>query len=441
MMKKFMKKISTVFSNKTIRNKILITLWLLAIYRLLVFIPVPFADISTLLSHTLGATGSEYGYFVMLLGGALDQFSFIAIGISPYITASIIMQLAGVVFPAVEELTEQGEVGQAKINQYTRYLTLPLAFLQGIGSVYLINSMLGGAVIETTMTNVLLSAFVMTVGSIMLMWIGELITNRGISNGISMLIFASIVAGITQQLYASFATTSNIWGMALFMLVIVLVLVVLSIYMLKSLKEITVIYAKQGKAQQSSILPIPLNPVGMVPIIFGMAFVSFPYLIAKLITQFNPANQTLMGIAQWIETHFNIYSQNPGVWAIVAYVIFIVLFTFFYALITFSPDRISDNIQKRGGFIPGIRPGKHTAQYINKILMHLCLWGGLALAVIGIYTYVLQWLPFIQNIVADLGSLPMVVTGSGVIIIVGVVQEIMNKIEADLVMKKYEAYE
>ena len=301
--------------------------------------------------------------------------------------------------------------------------------------------MLGGAVIETSFANVMLSAFVMMVGSIMLMWIGELITSKGISNGISLLIFSSIVAGITQQLYGSFSTTANIWGMALFMIVIVLVLVLLSIFMLRSLKEITVIYAKQGKAQQSSILPIPLNPVGMVPIIFAMAFVSFPYLLSKLITQFNPANQQLVGVANWIETHFNIYSHNPGLWAIVVYVIFIVLFTFFYAMITFSPDRISDNIQKRGGFIPGIRPGQHTAQYINKILMHLCLWGGLALAVIGIYTYVLQALPFIQSIVSELGSLPMVVTGSGVIIIVGVVQEIMNKVEGDLVMKKYETYE
>lgn len=435
-----MTKIREIFLNKTIRNKILFTLGILALYRLLVFVPVPFVDISTLLSYTLGST-SDYGYFVMLLGGALDQFAFVAIGISPYITASIIMQLAGVVIPAVEELSEQWEVGQAKINQYTRYLTLPLAFLQGIGSVYLINSMLGGAVIETTLTNVLLSAFVMTVGSIWLMWLGELITSRGISNGISMLIFASIVAGITQQLYGSFASAQSILGMFLFMLVIVLVLVVLSILMLKSIKEISITYAKQWKVQQSSTLPIPLNPVGMVPIIFAMAFVSFPYLLAKLVMQFNPANLKLVAIAQWVETHFNIYSQNPGGWAIFTYVLFIVLFTFFYAMITFSPDRISDNIQKRGWFIPGIRPGKATAKYINKILMHLCLWGGLALAFIGIYTYVLQWLPFVQQIVTVIGSLPMVVTGSGVIIIVGVVQEIMNKIEWDLVMKKYEAYE
>jgi len=147
----------------------------------------------------------------MLLGGALDKFAFIAIGISPYITASIIMQLLGVIVPAVEELSEQGEVGQAKINQYTRYLTLPLAFLQGIGSVYLVNNMLGGAVISTDLTTVLLSGFAMAVGSILLMWIGESITEKGISNGISMLIFASIVAGITQQISRDFSSSSNIW--------------------------------------------------------------------------------------------------------------------------------------------------------------------------------------------------------------------------------------
>lgn len=281
----------------------------------------------------------------------------------------------------------------------------------------------------------------MAVGSILLMWIGELITEKGISNGISMLIFASIVAGITQQMTRDFSSASSVWGVLIFMLVIVLVLVVLSIFILKSLKEIPIIYAKQGKAQQSSLLPIPLNPVGMVPIIFAMAFVSFPHLLAKLITQFQPGNGKLVAVANWIEAHFNIYAQNPGVLAVVVYVLFIVLFTFFYAMITFSPDRIADNIQKRGGFIPGIRPGKATAKYINGILMHLCLWGGLGLALIGIYTYILQWLPFVQKLVEMIGSLPVVVTGSGVIIIVGVVQEIVNKVQGDLVMQKYEAYE
>jgi len=438
--KKFSKTCSEIFSNKKIMKKILFTLWILAIYRLFVFIPVPFADISVLMSQTLNST-SDFGYFVMLLWWALDQFAFIAIWISPYITASIIMQLLWVILPSVEELTEQWEVGRTKINQYTRYLTFPLAFFQGIGSVYLINNMLGWAAIPTDFWTVVLAGFVLAIGSMMLVWLWELITEHGISNGISLLIFSSIVAWITQQVYGSVSSSTSVWGIIAFMLIIVLVLVLLSILIIKSIKEIPIIYAKQWKAQQSSLLPIPMNPVGMVPIIFAMAFVSFPQLLAKLITQFQPGNWRLVSVANWIEANFNIYSQNPGWIAILVYVIFIVLFTFFYAMITFSPDRIADNIQKRWGFIPWIRPGKATAKYINWILMHLCFWWGLWLAVVGIYTYILQWIPFVQKIVESLGSLPVVVTWSWVIIIVWVVQEIINKIQWDLVMQKYEMYE
>ena len=161
--------------------------------------------------------------------------------------------------------------------------------------------------------------------------------------------------------------------MVVFMLVIVLVLIFLSIFILKSVKEIPVIYARRGKVQESSSLPIPMNPVGMVPIIFSIAFVSFPYLLSKLIVQFQPMNTKLVGIANWIEANLNIYSQQPGIFAVLFYFILIVAFTFFYTLIVFSPEKISDNIQKRGGFVPGIRPGKETAKYINGILMHLCL--------------------------------------------------------------------
>jgi preprotein translocase subunit SecY len=200
-MEKLIKKIQEVFQNKSLKNKIIFTICMLALYRLLVFIPVPFVDISALMSKTLDATNSGLGYFVMLLGGALDSFSLIAIGLAPYINASIIMQLMGTVIPKLEELTEQGEAGQQKIAQYTRYLSVPLAFVQGIGMVYFINYMLGGHVINTDMSTVLLAAFAMTVGSVLLMWIGELITEKGISNGVSMLIFASIVAGITKSAY------------------------------------------------------------------------------------------------------------------------------------------------------------------------------------------------------------------------------------------------
>jgi len=411
---------------------------MLALYRLLVFIPVPFVDIGALMTKTLDATNSGLGYFVMLLGGALDSFSLIAIGLAPYINASIIMQLMGTVVPKLEELTEQGEAGQQKIAQYTRYLSVPLAFVQGIGMVYFINYMLGGHVINTTMPTVLLAAFAMTVGSVWLMWIGELITEKGVSNGVSLLIFASIVSGITQKAYGEISSSANMPMMIVVMLVVVIGLILLSIFILKSIKEIPIIYSRRGKIQESSSLPIPMNPVGMVPIIFAIAFVSFPYVLSKLIMQFQAMNGKLMGVATWIESNLNIYTQNPAPLAIIFYFILIIVFTFFYTLIVFSPEKISDNIQKRGGFIPGIRPGKETAKYINGILMHLCLWGGVGLALIGIYSYVRNYIPFVQDIIQSIGSMPMIVTGSGVIIIVGVVQEFMSKIQTEMLMQKYD---
>ncbi len=437
-MEKFLKKLQEIRENPSIKNKIIFTLVMLALYRLLVFIPVPFVDITALMAKTATTTTSWVGYFIMLLWGSLDQFALIAVGLAPFINASIIMQLLGSVVPKLEELTEQGEVWQQKIQQYTRYLSVPLAFLQSIGMVFFINYLLGGSVISTAPLSLVATAFTMTVWSVLLMWIGELITEKGISNGTSMLIFASIVAGITQQIYSSMAGSNNFVGVTLFMLIIVLGLVLLSIFILKSIKEIPVIYARRGKVEESSSLPIPMNPVGMVPIIFSIAFVSFPYLLSKLITQFQPMNTKLVGMANWIEANLNIYTQQPGIPAIVLYFVLIIVFTFFYTLIVFSPERISDNIQKRGWFVPGIRPGKETAKYINGILMHLCLRWGAGLAFIGIYSYILNYIPFIQTLVQSLGSLPVVVTGSGVIIIVWVVQEIMNKVKTDMLMQRYD---
>jgi len=437
-MEKFLKKLQEIRENPSIKKKIIFTLVMLALYRLLVFIPVPFVDITALMSKTISTGDSGVGYFIMLLWGSLEQFALVAVGLAPFINASIIMQLLGSVVPKLEELTEQGESGQQKIQQYTRYLSVPLAFLQSIGMVFFINYLLGGNVVSTEPFNLIITAFTMTVWSVLLMWIGELITEKGVSNGTSMLIFASIVAGITQKIYSSMAGSSSTIGVIIFMLVIVLGLVLLSIFILKSIKEIPVIYARRGKVEESSSLPIPMNPVGMVPIIFSIAFVSFPYLLSKLVTQFQPANLKLVGMANWIEANLNIYTQQPGIPAIVLYFALIIVFTFFYTLIVFSPEKIADNIQKRGGFVPGIRPGKETAKYINGILMHLCLWWGAGLAFIGIYSYLLNYIPFIQTLVQSLGSLPVVVTGSGVIIIVWVVQEIMNKIKTDMLMQRYD---
>ena len=441
LMKNFIRKAKEIFWNEVIMKKVYFTLGILAIYRLLVFIPVPFVDISSLMTQTIdsGAAGG-FGYLVMLMWGALENFAIIAIWVSPYITASIILQLLTSVVPSLEELTEQWEVWQNKINQYTRLLTVPMAFLQWIWMTYLMNSMLGGNAVSTDFTTVLLVAFVLTVWAVMLMWLWELITEKWVSNWISLLIFASIVSGIFQKWYNSLAAWTNWVYVLLFMVAIVLVLIVLSIFILKSTKEIPVIYTRSGKVQQSSILPIPMNPVWMVPIIFAMAFVSFPYLCFQLLHNFMPMNAKVAAISNWIELHLNIYSTQPGWLAILCYVILIVAFTFLYAMITFSPDRISDNIQKRWGYIPWIRPWKATAKYINGVLMHLCLWWWLWLALIACYTYIFNWVPFLQNIATALGGLPTVVTGSGIIIIVWVVQELINKFKTDMVMKRYEKY-
>jgi len=436
-----MRKVKEIVSNKTIMKKIWFTVGILAIYRLLIFIPVPFVDISSVITSSLDAwAAGGFGYLVMLMWGALENFAIIAIWVSPYITASIILQLLSSVLPSLEELTEQWEVGQNKINQYTRLLTVPMAFLQWIWMTYLMNSMLGGNAVATNFSTVLLVAFVLTVGAVWLMWLGELITEKWVSNGISLLIFASIVSGIFQKWYNSLTAGTNWLYVLLFMLAIVLVLIFLSIFILKSTKEIPVIYTRSGKVQQSSILPIPMNPVGMVPIIFAMAFVSFPYLCFQLLHNFMPMNERIANISNWVELHLNIYSSQPGWIAILCYVVLIVAFTFLYAMITFSPDRISDNIQKRWGYVPWIRPWKATAKYINGVLMHLCLWWGLGLALIACYTYIFNWIPFLQNIATALGGLPTVVTGSGIIIIVWVVQELINKIQTDMVMKRYEKY-
>lgn len=431
--------IGDVRANENLRRKILFTLWLLLLYRLLVFIPVPFVNIDELMSKTLSA-GWGLEFFAMLLWWSLENFSLVAVWLAPYINASIITQLLTSVIPHLEELQEQWEVGTAKIAQYTRRLAFPLSFLQSIGMVYFINYLLGGSVINTSSISiVLLCALSLTFGSMLLLYIADLITEKGISNGTSLLIFASIVSGIVSKAFTDIsAAGDNVFAVILFMLAIVLVLIVLSVFILKTKKEIPIVYAKQGKIQQSASLPLPLNPVGMVPIIFAIAFASFPYLLSQVITKFGSASGTVVDMAKWIEINFNIYNQNPGILAITVYFLLVIMFTFFYSLIMFNPEKMADNIQKRGGFIPGIRPGSETAHYIQSVLYHLCIRWGIGLWLVAIYSYILNYIPFIQQISQSLGSIPVVVQWSGIIIIVWVVQEIINKVQSEMLIKKYD---
>lgn len=428
-----MDQLRKIFWNAVLKKRILYTLLFLAIYRLLVFIPVPFADIDVLVNFT-NLKNSSLSYFALLLWWTLDQFSLLAVWLAPYINASIIIQLLTWVIPKLEALQEEGDQGQKKIWQITRWLTFPLAFLQGIWVTYFVNYYLGWNAIELTFLTIAWVALIMSFWSMLLVWIADLITEHGIWNGTSMIIFASIVSWISSSLYSSIWSSSNRLSVTLFILVFVALLVILCIFLIKTMKEIPVIYARQWKVQQTSVLPFPLNPVGMVPIIFSIAFVSFPYLITQLMSKFGGSTEWLKSSADRIEANFNIYSQNPTWLTIIIYFLLVVFFTFFYALVQFNPEKISDNIQKRWGYIPSIRPGKETVQYITKILWHLCFWWGIGLGVLACYSYLLNRIPLLENLFAGFGTIPVIVTWSGIIIIVWVVQDIMNKIKSEQYM-------
>lgn len=443
-MKKFFLQAKKIFANASLRKKILWTLFFLAVYRLLVVIPVPFVSpewLDSLMAQQ--ETAAEwFAFFAMLLGWSLENFSLIAVWLAPFINASIIIQLLTAVVPHFEELQEMWEQWQKQIQQYTRYATFPLAFLQSIWMVYFINSLVWGAIplIDTTsLASVIAAAFTLSVWSMIVLWLGDLITEKGIANGVSLLIFASIIAGITQQITFSLTTTTNLLLLVAFVVFIVLLLIVASLYLIRSRREIPVVYARQWKVEQTSFLPIPLNPVGMIPIIFAIAFTTFPYLVAQLILKVWTPNPWILNIAERVDLNLNIYTQNPSWYAIVMYFILIVAFTFFYTLITFNPDRIADTIQKKWWFIPGIRPWAETARHIYRILMHLALWWGIGLALLWVYNYVLVELPFARDMVSILWDIPVVVQGSWVIIIVWVVQELINKVETELMMQQYDS--
>jgi len=432
--------IKHVFTSKTILNKILFTIAILVLYRMFVIIPVPFVDITVLKNAVANTTGGMQ-FFAMLMGWSIQKFSVVALGLIPFINASIILQLLTVVIPHLEELKEEGETGNMKIQQYTRRLTLPLALLQAVGMVYLIATYIPGVIDTHSFSVVLWAAFALTVWTILLIWLGEVMTEKGVANGISLLIFASIVAWMTSS-FMTFMNPSNgtnLMSVFVFMLVIVLVLIVLSILLIRTRKEIPITYAKAGKIQETAVLPIPLNPVGMIPIIFAIAFVSFPYLLWNIVYKLNPASPGAQAFKNFVATHLNIYTNNPSYIVVILYFLLIIMFTFFYSWVVFKPEKMAEQIQKRGGYIPGIRPGNETAEYLNSVLMHLCFWWGVGLGIVGIYTYVINWIPFIQDMVRSggLNAVPVIVSGAGIIIIVGVVQEVINKLNADLLMEKY----
>lgn len=417
-----------IWRSEELRKRILITVGLLLIYRLVSHIPVPGSD-PIALRQFLDNSGSAgaLGVFAALTGGALNQFSVMLLGLSPYINASIIIQLCTVIFPKLEALSKEGVQGQQQLNRYTRWLTFPLAFVQSYGFLLLL-SQSGVKIVDTSFPFVLAPMLFVTAGSLFLMWLGEMITEKGIGNGISLIIFAGIVADIPQNISALFVTGADTQAAFYLFAIVSLALLVAVVLFTDAHRLIPITYANQGAGRgvQASI-PVRLNQAGMVPIIFAISLIAFPTIIAQfLATAERPA---IRSVVNFINVNLN--SQNPTLLYIILYFALVMAFTYFYVSVTFKPDELAETIQKRGGFIPGVRPGAQTATVLSRVSNRLNLWGGLFLGIVAV-------IPLLFTRFSDLSANNLIISGSGLIIIVGVVMELIRQINAQMLAHDYE---
>ena len=402
-----------------LRKRLLFTAGILGLYRLGTWLPAPGVNPDKIEAYLDSQSGTVLNLLNIFSGGALSQFALFALGIMPYITASIIIQLMTVVIPKLEQLQKEGEAGYAKINQYTRYSTVGLAAVQAAGFTFLFNR--NGA-LELTAGRVVLLIVSLTAGTTLLMWMGELITKRGIGNGISLLIFASILAGMPGGIRAWFE--SGPFERLIFPL-LAIAIVVAVVFVQEGQRKIPIQYAKRQVGRRmtqggSTYMPLRVNMAGVIPIIFAAAIMAFPPTVA----QFFPSTQT------FINENF-----LPTDWTfVIIQAFFIVLFTYFYTAVQFNPVDQADNLRKNGGYIPGIRPGPPTAQYLDRVLTRLTLPGALWLALVAtLPVLAIRYGGFSQSTSAALG-------GTSILIVVGVALDTMRQMESQMMMRHYEGF-
>ncbi|MCF7917647.1 preprotein translocase subunit SecY [Candidatus Gracilibacteria bacterium] len=432
-MDKLFTTLKQIWNTKALRDRIIFTIAILVVFRLVAHITIPGADIEKIkfiLEQAGQGQGSALAVLSLLTGGAMERFSVVLMGLTPYINASIIMQLLGVIVPSLENLKKEGEAGQKKINQYTRFLTVPLSFVQSYGMIMLINKFSpGGAIVDTSDWGVMLPIMLtVTAGTIFLMWIGELMNEKGMGNGISILIFAGIVATVPRQIAAAFQAAELPVLIGLIIATFLLTLFV--IYVSEADRRVPVIYAtRRTGGQQKSFLPMKINQAGMIPIIFAVSLVSLPSILAQFFSQ--AASPTLQKIADFSLKYLN--PGSPTLWYNIFYAGLIFAFTYFYVSIVFEPKKVAENIQKRGGFIPGYRPGSETEKFLETTSNRLCFWGGVFLAAVAVVPLMFQrWLSGGAN------AISLFISGAGMIIVVGVVLDIVRRINAQLVMHDYD---
>jgi preprotein translocase subunit SecY len=409
-----------------LRRRILYTFMMLAIFRLGSVIPVPGINIEYVKNIVSGA--GLLSFFDLVSGGAFGNMTIFALSITPYITASIIMQLLTIAIPSLEALAKEGEEGSKKIAQYTRYTTIILALIQATGiSVGLFQ----GALINQDAFSIMVVVLTLTAGTAFLMWLGEQITEKGIGNGISLLIFSGIVASLPGGIANTFALASagELNPLAIVVFIVIVVLMILGVVAIQEgTRKIPVQYAKRvvGRKMyggQSSHIPLKVNQAGVMPIIFAMSLLQFPHTIAYFIGQDTGFSRFL---ATWLSP-----TVMPGVFIYnLLSAVLIVFFTYFYTAITFNPVEVSTNMKKNGGFIPGIRPGKPTSDYLNKVLTRITLAGAVFLAIITI----------VPTVILGATKIPIAFGGTSIIIVVGVALETMKQIEAQLLMRHYQGF-
>ncbi|HEX6977006.1 MAG TPA: preprotein translocase subunit SecY [Patescibacteria group bacterium] len=412
--------------SEPVRKKILITALILVVFRLAAHIPVAGVDRKAL--GAIFAGSPLLSLLDVFSGGTLANFSIMALGLNPYINASIILQLLTFVVPSLEALQEEGELGQEKINQYTRFLTVPLAALQGMGMYFLLR----GRGLITTLTPLELVAFLLTMaaGTMFAVWLGELITEYGVTNGVSFLIFAGIVSRLPVAISSSinqFLSPEMIGKTAIFV-VVALAIIGLVVFINDAMRQIPIHYARrnrEGKMISASYIPLRLNQAGVIPIIFAVSLVLLPSLIGQFAGSIN--NPEVAKVALQIVALFNPQSLVYNL----VYFFLVVGFTYFYTTVVFNPEKISDRLQKHGGFVPGVRPGTQTTKYISFVLSRITLFGALFLGFVAILPSLIQTFVGIPN---------LVIGGTGVLIVVSVILEAVRDLEAQLVMRRYEGF-
>ena len=419
------------FTTKEVRNKIFFTLAMLVIFKIGTYIPAP-GDNPEAFNHPQGSQGATE-LLNTFGGGALKRFSIFAMGIMPYITASIVMQLLQMdIVPKFTEWAKQGEMGRRKINNVTRYFAIILAFIQSIGMAFQFNNYLKGQlIIEKSVMSYLLIAVVLTAGTAFLIWLGDQITQFGVGNGISLIIFAGILSTLpssleqfAQSVFVGQDDTSLAWLKILGLIVALILLTVGAIFVLEAKRKIPIQYAKKQSAQrlgsQATYLPLKVNSAGVIPVIFAMAF----FLLPRTLTLFFPKAEWAQNIADTANP-----SSNIGM---IIYVVLIIAFAYFYAFVQVNPEKMADNLKKQGSYVPGIRPGEQTKKYITKVLYRLTFVGSIFLAAIAI-------LPIIATKFMGLPQ-SIQIGGTSLLIVIGVAIETMKTLEAQVTQKEYKGF-